>query len=317
MHNAFRHDGPPRSSRLRVPLRTGDDPVDPTALLLVSVSHGKSFPRVISLVDRSLDGLARIGLHVRTASTRAGGILRIVGELVLSSMAVLTGRARIRRADFVEALRQSGHAALVIIAVVNLLVGGILAFVGAIQLNRLGAGIYVANLVGIAVVREMAAVMTAIVMAGRTGAAFAAQLATMHGNEEVDALVVLGITPTEHLVLPRVAALTIMMPLLYVYGCAVGLLGGLAIATLTLDVGPAAFIAQIRGNIGIDQFLIGATKSLCFGALIAFIACRVGLAAERSAAGVGRATTSAAVHGIVGVIAVDAAFAVALHVLDL
>src|SRR4029450_12429139 len=141
------------------------------------------------------------------------------------------GRARMRGADVVEALAESSSRALPIVAVTNLLMGAILAFVGAVQLNAFGAGIYVANLVGIASVRELTPILTAIVLAGRPGASFAARIATMQGNEEVDALTTLGVSPVEFLVLPRVVALTLLMPLLYVYGCTFALVGGQWIAT--------------------------------------------------------------------------------------
>ncbi|WP_407927972.1 MlaE family ABC transporter permease [Belnapia arida] len=258
---------------------------------------------------------AGIGRGVEGVAYGVAGATALFGGLLLALPAALRGSVRARRSDFVDALAEAGYRALPIVTVVNFLVGGILAFVGAVQLVRFGAGIYVANLVGIAVVREMAAVMTAIVMAGRTGASFAARLATMQGNEEVDALVVLGISPVEHLVLPRAAALTITLPLLYLYGCAVGLLGGLAVSALLLDVGTAAFVGQLREALNADQFVIGFVKCLAFGAFLGVTSCHVGLRAGRSAAEVGRATTSAVVIGIVGIIAIDAAFALFLNAL--
>jgi phospholipid/cholesterol/gamma-HCH transport system permease protein len=257
-----------------------------------------------------------IGRGIEDAAREVVAATALLGGLLLAVPPALRGRVRATRSDFVGALAEAGYRALPIVTVVNLLVGGILAFVGAVQLVRFGAGIYVANLVGIAMVREMAAVMTAIVMAGRTGASFAARLATMQGNEEVDALVVLGISPVEHLVLPRAAALAVTLPLLYLYGCAVGLLGGLAVSALLLDVGTAAFLGQLREALNADQFVIGFVKCLAFGTFIGVTSCHVGLRAGRSAAEVGRATTSAVVIGIVGVIAIDAAFALLLNALD-
>lgn len=257
-----------------------------------------------------------VGRRAEGAAQEVVGVTALLGELVLALQAALRGRLRARRTDLVGAFAEAGHSALPIVTVVNLLVGGILAFVGAVQLVRFGAEIYVANLVGIAVVREMAALMTAIVMAGRTGASFAARLATMQGNEEVDALAVLGISPVEHLVLPRAAALVITLPLLYLYGSAVGLLGGLAVSSLLLDVGTAAFVGQLRDALNADQFVIGVTKSLTFGLFIGVTSCHIGLRAGRSAAEVGRATTSAVVVGIVGVIAIDAVFVLILNALN-
>jgi phospholipid/cholesterol/gamma-HCH transport system permease protein len=196
-------------------------------------------------------------------------------------------------------------------------VGAILAFVGAVQLVKFGAGIYVADLVGIAVAREMAAVMTAVVMAGRTGASYAAELATMRANEEVDALEVLGIDTMAYLVLPRILALTLVMPLLYLYGCAAGLSGGLMVATGMMNLAPSAYLDRSVEALDATQFVLGASKALCFGFLVALTACWYGLHAARTAAGVGQATTRAVVAGIVGVIALDALFAVCANALGL
>ena len=195
--------------------------------------------------------------------------------------------------------------------------GAILAFVGAVQFRRFGAGIYVADLVGVAVVREMAAVMTAIVMAGRTGGAYAAQIATMEGNEEVDALKAFGIPAFDFLVLPRIAALMAMLPLLYLYGCGMGLLGGSLVGIATLDLTPSAFMVELRHAIELKQFAIGFVKSISFGALIAWAGCHIGLRAGRSAADVGRAATAAVVAGIIGVIALDAVFAACTNALGI
>jgi phospholipid/cholesterol/gamma-HCH transport system permease protein len=234
----------------------------------------------------------------------------LVGETLLRSGAALAGRARMRRQDLFTCMRDAGFAALPIVAIVNLLVGGILAFVGAVQLKRFGAEIYVANLVGIGMAREMAALMTAIVMAGRTGGAIAAEIASMQGAEEIDALRAIGIPIQDYLILPRILALTAMMPMLYLYGCAIGIFGGFAVAIATLHVTPASFNAQLLQSLTGSQIVFGLVKSLCFGVLVAIVGCRIGLEAGRSASDVGHAATSAVVTGIVGVIALDAIFAV-------
>jgi phospholipid/cholesterol/gamma-HCH transport system permease protein len=213
-----------------------------------------------------------------------------------------------RARDLVDAMFDAGVAALPIVTVVGLLVGGILAFIGASELSQFGAGLYVANLVSIGMVREMAALMTAIIMAGRTGGAYAANLAAMQEGEEIDALRAIGIPVFDYLILPRVLALTGMMPILYLYGCLVGILGGLCVGSATLHVSALSFFIQAQQSLSGTQFALGLAKSLCFGAFIAIIACRVGLRADRSAAAVGYAATSAVVIGIVGVIALDAVF---------
>jgi phospholipid/cholesterol/gamma-HCH transport system permease protein len=185
-----------------------------------------------------------------------------------------------------------------------------------VQLKAFGAGIYVADLVGIASVRELTPIITAIVLAGRTGAGFAAHLATMQGNEEIDALTTLGISPVEFLVLPRFLALCALTPLLYVYACAFALLGGLVVAMPILDISTTAYMAQTQHAIAGANFAIGLLKAFVFGGLVALVGCHYGLRALRSAAGVGSATTSAVVTSIIGVIVLDAVFAVCAHALD-
>lgn len=244
-------------------------------------------------------------------------VVALVGETVLRGAAALGGRVSTRVSDVLVLMREAGAGALGIVAICNGLVGGILAFVGAVQLRRFGAEIYVADLVGIAMAREMAAMMTAIVMAGRTGGAYAAQLATMQGNEEIDALQAFGIRVHDYLVLPRILALVAMMPLLYLYACAVGLLGGLVVAMATLDVNVVSYLEETRHAIAGRHFLIGLAKSVAFGALVALAGCHIGLTAGRSAAEVGRAATSAVVAGIIGVIALDAVFAVCADALGI
>ena len=240
-----------------------------------------------------------------------------LGHVLIAGVASLRGRGVARRADIVRVFSESGARALPIVLVVNLMVGAILAFVGAVQLVQFGAGIFVADLVGIAVAREMAAVITAVVMCGRTGAAFAAELATMQANEEVDALEVLGLDPVAFLVLPRVLALLLMMPLLYVYACSAGLFGGLLVAGGMLDLAPSAYLDRSVEALDWSHLGLGASKCLVFGGVIAMIGCYVGLHAQRHAAGVGRATTQAVVLGIVAVIALDSLFAIAANALGI
>jgi phospholipid/cholesterol/gamma-HCH transport system permease protein len=241
----------------------------------------------------------------------------LFGDQTIRAWAAVAGRARMRGVDLVACMYDAGIAALPMVALVNVLVGGILAFVGAVQLRRFGADIYVANLVGVAEIREMAAVMTAIVIAGRTGGAYAAEIAAMKGTEELDALRVFGIPVPDYLILPRVVALTVMMPLLYLYASAVGILGGLAVAVATLNLSAETFIAQTRAAVSSHELVFGLAKSLAFGALIALAGCRIGLKSGRSAMDVGHAATTAVVAGIVGVIALDALFAVCANALGI
>jgi phospholipid/cholesterol/gamma-HCH transport system permease protein len=159
--------------------------------------------------------------------------------------------------------------------------------------------------------------VTAIVMAGRTGSAYAAHLATMQGNEEIDALKAFGIPVFDFLVLPRIAALVSMMPLLYLYGCAVGIFGGFLVSIATLDITAVRFIAELRDSMDLTELAIGVTKSIAFGILVALTGCYIGLRAGRSAADVGRAATSAVVVAIIGIIALDAVFAVCTNALGI
>ena len=238
-----------------------------------------------------------------------------LGHVLLSAADAAAGRGRFRAKDLWRVTADCSARAVPIVTVVNILVGAILAFVGAVQLVKFGAGIYVADLVGIAVAREMAAIITAVVMAGRTGAAFAAELATMQANEEVDALEVLGLDAVDFLVLPRVVALLFMMPLLYVYGCVTGLVGGMVVAGGMLDISPAAYLDRTLLALDWSHLGLGFSKSFVFGALIGMVGCYTGLYAERNAAGVGIATTNAVVVSIVGIIVLDAVFAICANAL--
>jgi phospholipid/cholesterol/gamma-HCH transport system permease protein len=264
----------------------------------------------------SLTVVDRVGEATIDSWREAIAVTSLVGDTVLSGGAAVRGRLRMRGSDLLTCLYEAGISALPIVTIVNVLIGGIVAFVGAVQLRRFGADIFVADLVGVAMVREMTALMTAIVMSGRTGGAYAAQIATMMGNEEIDALRAIGIPVHDYLILPRIVALTTMMPLLYIYGCVIGILGGFVVAVAMLNLSPNGFIEETRASIAGSQFLFGLVKSIAFGALIAIVGCRSGLKAGRSAADVGKAATTSVVIGIVGVIALDAAFAVCANALD-
>jgi len=240
-----------------------------------------------------------------------------LGHLLIAAASMLKGQWQFRLKDLSRITADCSGRAVPIVTVVNVLVGAILAFVGAVQLVKFGAGIYVADLVGIAVAREMAAIITAVVMAGRTGAAFAAEIATMQSNEEVDALEVLGLNAVDFLVLPRVVALLLMMPLLYVYGCVTGLVGGMVVSAGMLKISPAAYLDRTLVALDWSHLGLGFAKSFVFGALIGMVGCYCGLYAQRNAAGVGVATTNAVVTSIVGIIVLDAVFAICANALGI
>jgi phospholipid/cholesterol/gamma-HCH transport system permease protein len=242
---------------------------------------------------------------------RSGGdIVEFLGEAILSLGRLLVGKARFRRSDFVLVIQDCGVQALPIVSLISILVGLILAFVGAVQLEQFGAQIFVANLVGIATAREMGAMMTGIIMAGRTGAAFAAQLGTMQVNEEIDALKTLGISPIDFLVLPRMMALILMMPLLTLYACLLGILGGMIVGVGMMDLTLTQYIDQTQSALNLGDFAFGLVKSSVFGVLIAISGCLRGIQCGRSASAVGDAATSAVVMAIILIIVTDGLFAV-------
>ena len=199
--------------------------------------------------------LALVGLESISLWHSLGQMLQFLGEALESFGRLMIGRARFRRSDLVEIIFECGAAALPIVTLISFLVGLILAFVGAVQLTQFGAQIYVADLVGIAMAREMGALMTAIIMSGRTGAAFAAQLGTMQVNEEIDALTTFGLSPMDFLVLPRMIALIVMMPLLCIYADLMGILGGALVGIGMLKLSVAEYVNQTVNGVGLGGFL--------------------------------------------------------------
>jgi phospholipid/cholesterol/gamma-HCH transport system permease protein len=254
--------------------------------------------------------LASIGTAVLAGWQGARDMLGFIGETVLACLRLVVGKARFRRGDLMLFVQESGVQALGIVTLISFLIGLILAFMGAVQLQQFGAQIFVADLVGLGMTREMGCVMTGIIMAGRTGAAFAAQLGTMQVNEEIDALQTMGIPPMEFLVLPRMLALMLMMPLLCVYADMMGMLAGLLIGTGILDLSVVEYINETRKAVHLVDFGVGLGKSVVFGALVALAGCLRGMQCGRSASAVGAAATSAVVTGIVWIIATDGLFAV-------
>jgi phospholipid/cholesterol/gamma-HCH transport system permease protein len=250
--------------------------------------------------------LARIGTGTLEAARETTTMLAFLGEVSVGFGRLLVGRARYRRSDLMLILQEVGAQALPIVSLISFLVGVILAYVGAVQLKQFGAQIYVADLVGIGMTREMGAMMAAVIMAGRTGAAFAAQLGTMQVNEEIDALTTLGLSPIEFLVLPRMLALGIMMPLLCLYADLLGLLGGMAVGVGMLDLGVVEYYVRTAEAISVADCVAGLIKASTFGVLVAVAGCLRGIQCGRSSAAVGAATTSAVVTGIVLIIVSDA-----------
>ena len=254
--------------------------------------------------------LARIGAAALNGISGIRETLDFIGELVLSGMRLAAGKARLRSADVWLVVQDCGWEALPIVSLISILVGLILAFMGAVQLRMFGAQIFVADLVGIGMAREMGAVMTGVIMAGRTGAAFAANIGTMQVNEEIDALRTLGVSPIDYLVLPRTTALILMMPLLCIYSDFMGILGGLLVGVGVFDISATQYLAQTQQALTIPHLGIGVAKSAFFGLIVAFCGCMQGMHCGRSAADVGKATTSAVVIAIVYIVVADGLFAV-------
>ena len=261
--------------------------------------------------------LSRLGEKTIQFSSSATEVLTFIGEASLAFMKLLVGKARFRRSDLGLIIQDCGVKALPIVSLISFLVGLILAFMGAVQLALFGAQIYVADMVGIAMVREMGAMMTGIIMAGRTGAAFAAQLGTMQVNEEIDALTTLGISPMEFLVLPRMLALILMMPLLCLYSNLMGILGGFLVGVGMLDITPMQYFIETQAAVDLTNISLGVFKGVVYGIMIALAGCLQGMQCGRSASAVGAAATSAVVTAIVLIVVSCGIFAVLTNALGI
>jgi phospholipid/cholesterol/gamma-HCH transport system permease protein len=267
------------------------------------------------LTEASL--LERIGTTTIGVAGSLTEMLAFLGEMTITSVRLFGMKARYRASDLILLIQQCGAQALPIVTLISFLVGVILAFVGAVQLKQFGAQIYVADLVGIAMMREMGAMMTGIIMAGRTGAAFAAQLGTMKVTQEIDALTTAGFSPLEFLVLPRVIALILMMPLLCFYANFVGVLGGAVIGVGMLDLSWTTYFQETVNAITLTDIFGGVFKSSVYGVLIALSGCLRGLQCGNSSSAVGDAATSAVVTGIVMIVVACGVFAVLFYILGI
>lgn len=251
-------------------------------------------------------GLATFKLWQETKDLSA-----IIGECAFSSVRMLKGQAQFRWRDCLSEMQQCGAMALPIVGLISFLVGVTLAYTGSIVVRQYGGDIWIADMVGLAVTREMGAMMAAIVLAGRTGAAYAATLGNMKANEEIDALATLGVSPVDFLVMPRIVALFLMMPFLTLYSDLMGVLGGMTIAALPpLNIPPNLYFAEMQTIVDLSDINTGVIKGAIFGLLVGVAGCWRGMQAERSAAGVGEAATRAVVTGILLIIVCDAICAV-------
>ncbi len=297
-------------------------PLDRSALpdglnRLVDLANANPEPSAAEAAALPESLLAHAGSTIIARIAAASGYAEFIGNVVLALGASLVGRARYRRVDLLEVVQGAGTNALGIVTLISYLVGVILAFMGAVQLQQFGASIYVADLVGIAIVREMGAMMTGIIMSGRTGAAFAAQLGSMKVTQEIDALATMGISPIEFLVVPRVIALVLMMPLLCLYADFVGILGGATVGVGMLGLTLNSYLRQTIAAISLTGLVEGLVKSIVYGVLIAIAGCYQGFECGRSSSAVGDAATAAVVSAIVMIVVACGIFAVMLNILGI
>lgn len=258
----------------------------------------------------------RLGSWVLHGRSRVRAWFSLIGGIAIATVRFFAGRARVSGAEIMLQVEECGARALPIVTLLSFLIGGIVAFVGVVQLRLFGAEVFVADLVGMGMLLEMGALMTAIIMAGRAGAAFAAALGTMQTNEEVDALETLGLDPVEFLLLPRMLALTTMTPVLTVYADFMGILGGAFVGVTMLDISLTTYFTRTAEAITASDAVRGLIKSLAFGAVIALAGCLRGIECGRSAQAVGRATTSAVVTAVVLIVLADAFITVLFFVYD-
>ena len=282
---------------------------------LLDLAKGVAEPAGARQQLRKPPFLERVGVKALGVVAGADEALSFLGNMTAASLRLVGMNARYRASDLWLLIQQCGVEALPIVTLISFLLGVILAFVSAVQLKQFGAQIYVANLVGVAMTREMGALMTAILMAGRTGAAFAAELGTMKVTQELDALTTAGFSVLEFLVLPRVLALVLMMPLLCLYADLVGILGGAVIGVGMLDLSWRMYMDQTIHALRLADAVGGVFKSAVYGLLIALAGCLRGLQAGSSSAAVGRAATSAVVTGLVAIIVASGVFAFLFYVL--
>lgn len=302
-----------------------------------SWSEGRGIPLAIEQVPEGADKLARLlaqnpALPAKPAglpnlATTVGAatvalwaeikdLASLVGECAYSIARFFRGQAQFRWRDCLNEMQQCGAMALPIVGLISFLVGVTLAYTGAIVVRQYGGDIWIADMVGLAVVREMGPMMAAIVLAGRTGAAYAATLGNMQANEEIDALSTLGVSPIDFLVMPRVVALFCMMPFLALYSDCLGVLGGMAIAYAPpLNIPTNLYWAEMQTIVDLSDINTGVIKAAVFGLLIGLAACLRGLQAERSATGAGQAATAAVVTSTLLIIVSDSIFAVIFNIL--
>ena len=246
--------------------------------------------------------LVRLGMRVQAAARESMQTAGFIGEVLLASLRLLRGKSGMRGVDLWRQIDQTGPLSIPIVALTCSLVGLMLAYMGGSQLDRMGAQVYIADVVTVGMVRELAGLMTGMILAGRVGSAYAAQIATMKAGEEIDALRVLGVDPIDHLVMPRLLALVIVAPLIMAYAGTLGVLAGLVPATLVYGVSASEYLHRAVQALTWTHLWIGLFKGTLYAALLSLAGCREGLYAGRNAQAVGQATTAGVVKGLVWII---------------
>lgn len=304
-------------SSLLIFLRTGQHYCEERSIAFDTSMLPAQVPRLLALA-RAVPERAQMKVPERVALvTRIGaaalggwsevlGAIRFTGEIAIAMAGLPTRRVHMRWREFWVVVQMNSSSALPIVTLIALLVGVIIAFLGVVVLKRFGAGYYVSYLVGFGMLREMAALMTGIIIAGRTGAAFAAELGSMKISEEIDAYTTLGISPIEHLVLPRVLGLIVMMPLLTIYADFIGILGGMFVSNALLDLSVKQFLSGLLQAVTLSDALFGVVKGTMYGIIVAVAGCMKGVKGGSDARAVGRAATSAVVVGITFIILANA-----------
>jgi phospholipid/cholesterol/gamma-HCH transport system permease protein len=261
--------------------------------------------------------LERIALSSVGRVAHSIDLLAFLGEMASAWVGQVFRPNRIRWREIVVTLGEAGHKALPIVGLLAFLLGVVIAYQGGVQLRQYGASIFVADLVGLSMIRELAPLLTAIIVAGRTGSAYTAQIGTMKVTEEIDALRSIGISPMGMLVLPKLFALFIALPLLTVYADIMGILGGMVMASVQLDIAFTTYLDRLEEALTLDSYLVGIGKAPVFALIIATLGCYQGFRVDGSAESVGWRTTQSVVQSIIAVIVVDAAFSVAFSYLGI
>jgi phospholipid/cholesterol/gamma-HCH transport system permease protein len=287
--------------------------------LLAAVAHQAADPadKSAQAPPVSTSALERIGRNAQAAMSQTVALMSFVGESALALAGSIAHPSRLRWRPILFNIRSAGFDALPIVGLLSFLLGVVVAYQGADQLRQYGANIFVADLIGLSMLREFAPLITAIIIAGRSGSAYAAQIGTMAVTEEIDAMRTLGIAPLDLLVLPKLFALLIALPLLTVFADALGVFGGMLMARSQLGVGFDEFLDRFVKAVSVTAFLIGVGKAPVFAAIITLVGCFQGFRTKGGADSVGRQTTRSVVQSIFLVIVADALFSVAFSALNL